>query len=438
MQMKRKKRADGLEAKLNAVTNQLLDLGKRNRLLNYQDKGLKTLKLLNKNTEEIFRGVKGYRDLKFFDVDQALIDYSQNPEVPKEEKADLGDLLHLDYDRVYGITRKFLQRNEILAYKGGYQLVKSLKSLMKDMSTSQIEKGINPLYISFGFIHYVENDGETYTAPLLLIPVELSNEEGFYTLRQYEDDILLNPTLAFYLETAYNIVLPEYGDEAYSTYLEKLQEVVDREEKVTFEDGASLGIYSFYKMNMYNDLLSHKELVLENKNIRRLLGEPDSIEILDEKMPVYPVVNCDSSQLDAIQNAANGKSFCLQGPPGSGKSQTITNMISTFLGQRKKVLFVSEKIAALNVVFENLRRAKLSEFALEIHSNKASKKEFIEKLYTAATLPRYELNIRTKITESRYISLKGKLNHYEQLFLPTSDLLCNHNLLNLLKHLELY
>ena len=415
MQTKRKIKNDGLESKLNAVTNQLLDLGKRNRLLNYQDKGLKTLKLLNKNTEEIFRGVKGYRDLKFFDMDQALADYVANPEIPEEEKKDLGDLLHLDYDRVYGITRKYLQRNEILAYKASYQLQKALKSLMKDMSSSQIEKGINPLYISFGFIHYLENDGETYTAPLLLIPVEISNEEGFFTLRQYEDDILLNPTLAFYLETAYNIILPEYGDEAYSTYLEKLQAVVDQEEKVTFEDGASLGIYSFYKMNMYNDLLSHKELVLENKNIRRLLGEPDSIEIIDEKMPVYPVVNCDSSQLDAIQNAANGKSFCLQGPPGSGKSQTITNMISTFLGQRKKVLFVSEKIAALNVVFENLRRAKLSEFALEIHSNKASKKEFIDKLYTASTLPRYELNIRTKITESRYQALKSKLNHYEQL-----------------------
>ena len=418
MQIKRSsnnRRIDSLESKLNAVTNQLLDLGKRNRLLNYQDKGLKTLKLLNKNTEEIFRGVKGYKDLTFFDTDKALTDYVANPEIPDTDKEGLDDLLHLEYDRVYGITRKYLQKNEILCYKAGYQLAKALKSLNKDMSSSMIEKGINPLYISFGFIHYTENDGETYTAPLLLIPVELTNEDGFYSLRQYEDDILLNPTLAFYLETAYNIVLPEYDDEAYSTYIEKLQAVVDKEEKVTFEDGASLGIYSFYKMNMYNDLLSHKDMVLENKNIRRLLGEPDSIEILDENMPVYPVVNCDSSQLEAIQNAANGKSFCLQGPPGSGKSQTITNMISTFLGQKKKVLFVSEKIAALNVVFENLRRAKLSEFALEIHSNKASKKEFIEKLYTAATLPKYDLNVRTKITESRYQALRSKLNRYEHL-----------------------
>ena len=319
----------------------------------------------------------------------------------------------MEYDQVYGIIRKFVQPKELMAYKKAYQLQKVLKSLAKDHSSSLIEKGINPLYISFGFIYYKE-DEEIFTAPLLLIPVELTLEEEGYVLRQYEDDILLNPTLKFYLETAYNIVLPEYDDEAYSTYLDKIKTVVDQEEKVSFEDGASLGIYSFYKMNMYNDLIANKTKVLKNKNIRALLGEPDSIEILDDNSPVYPVVNCDSSQLEAIQNAANGKSFCLQGPPGSGKSQTITNMISTFLGQGKKVLFVSEKIAALNVVYENLRRVKLSEFALELHSNKASKKEFIDKLYTAATLARYEMNIKTRITESRYQSLKSKLNSYEQ------------------------
>ena len=161
MQMKRKRVPEGLESKLNAVTNQLLDLGKRNRLLNYQDKGLKTLKLLNKNTEEIFRGVKGYRDLKFFDTDAALNEFINNPEILAADKKGYEDLLHLTYEQVYGVTRKYLQRNEILCYKAGYQLVRALKSLFKDMSSSMIEKGINPLYISFGFIHYTENDGET-------------------------------------------------------------------------------------------------------------------------------------------------------------------------------------------------------------------------------------------------------------------------------------
>ena len=149
MQTKRKRVPEGLESKLNAVTNQLLDLGKRNILLSYQDKGLKTLKLLNKNTEEIFRGVKGYRDLKFFDTDATLNEFINNPEILAADKKDYEDLLHLTYEQVYGVTRKYLQRNEILCYKAGYQLVRALKSLYKDMSSSMIEKGINPLYISF-------------------------------------------------------------------------------------------------------------------------------------------------------------------------------------------------------------------------------------------------------------------------------------------------
>ena len=106
MQTKRKRVPEGLESKLNAVTNQLLDLGKRNRLLNYQDKGLKTLKLLNKNTEEIFRGVKGYRDLKFFDTDATLNEFVNNPEILAADKKGYEDLLHLTYEQVYGVTRK--------------------------------------------------------------------------------------------------------------------------------------------------------------------------------------------------------------------------------------------------------------------------------------------------------------------------------------------
>ena len=404
------KGVDVLEPKLMAVTNQLLDLGKRNRLLNYKDTGLKSLRLLNKNTEEIFRAVKAYRELEFFDVDQATLDY-HNSLTPEEKLKD--DVLRYDPDFVFDLVKKSTTGKELLAYKNGYQLQKVLKSLAKDHKTSLIEKGINPLYISFGFITYKEEE-EEYLAPLLLIPVELSNETGVYILRQYEDDILLNPTLKFYLSEAFKIELPEYDDEAYSTYLEKLKVALGDTDRVVFNDGASLGIYSFYKMNMYNDLISHKDLVLQNENIRRLLGENDFLTVEYDKQQTYPVVNCDSSQLEAIQKAADGKSFTLQGPPGSGKSQTITNMIATLLGAGKKILFVSEKIAALNVVYENLRRAKLSDFALELHSNKANKKEFIEKLYKAATLPRYEMNLKTRFLESKYQNLRNKLDSYER------------------------
>ncbi|MCR4898469.1 MAG: DUF4011 domain-containing protein [Acholeplasmatales bacterium] len=395
--------------KLLAVTNQLLDLGKRNRLLNYKDHGLKTLAILNKNTNEIFSAIKNQRDVNVYNLDPILTEY-HNEQI-KENPND--DQLHYDPELVYSIVRKNLERRVILCYKESYQLNKCLKSLYKDYTQSITEKGMNSLYISFGFIKYFEEE-ESFLAPILLIPIELDPEcEGFYAIRQYEDDVLLNPTFSYYLKSKYDIELPKYDDEAMNTYLDKIRDILP--EGMEIIDGMAIGIYSFYKMNMYTDIITNKEKVLNNNNIRILLGDPDSKSISSpDNEAIYPVVNCDSSQLEAIQMAANGKSFCLQGPPGSGKSQTITNMISSLLGVGKKILFVSEKISALNVVFENLRRVKLSDFAIELHSNKANKIEFIHNLYKTATSPKYDIDLKTSFLSSKYQFLKGNLTSYER------------------------
>ena len=398
-----------LEDRLAAVTNQLLDLGKRNRLLNYSDKGLKTLTILNKNVEEVFRGVKQYRDYSFFQTDDALATVANNPDQdlinPKS------DLLNLEDATVYEAVKKLSdKKDELICYKQQHGLIKALKALKKEFTFSIVEKGMNSLYLSVCFLHYKEEDIE-YKAPLLLIPVEINNDSGSFVIRQYEDEIILNPTLRYYFTSVFNTDLVPYNNEALSTYLEKAKAALP--EGVELEEALSLGIYSFYKMNMYNDLIYNRDFVLENANIRALLGEEHGSWDANFNEPLYPVVNCDSSQLKAIQYAANGKSFCLQGPPGSGKSQTITNMISSMLGVGKKILFVSEKIAALNVVYENLRRVRLSEFALELHSNKANKKEFIENMYRTATLPRYDVDLKTRFLGTKYEYFKTNLHNYE-------------------------
>jgi len=409
---------DRFNEKLLAIINQLLDLGKRNRLLNFRDTGLKTLKLLNTNVDEIFRGMKDHKEYTFFNADsyvsKILDDYKVDPEDPSS-------LRELDR-RVYEQTNEFIDKNIILAYKRSYSLDKVLKGLMKEFKTSITEKGINSLYLSFGFIHYVEEEVE-YLAPLLLIPADLDNETGEFILTEYEDDVLLNPTLKYYFKTLFGIEMPDYHNDALQTYIKKCEEVLPPD--VFIEKSCALGIYSFYKMNMYNDLKQNQDIVIKNANIRALLGDSSALseETLKEA-EIYPVVNCDSSQLNAIELAAQGKSFCLQGPPGSGKSQTITNMISSMLGNGKKILFVSEKIAALNVVYENLRRAKLNDFAIELHSNKANKKEFIANLYRTATLPRYDVDFKTRFLGARYESIKVSLKQYENelhQFIPSLD-----------------
>ncbi len=405
--------------RLLSIINQLLDLGKRNRLLNFKDTGLKTLKILNTNVDEIFRGIKDHKEYTFFKTDPVV---SQILEEFKVDADDPASLKELD-KKVFDACSPDLGDKELLAYKRSYSLDnKVLKSLMKESSQSIAEKGINSLYLSFCFIHYVEEE-EEYLAPLLLIPVELDNESGEYVLDLYEDDVLLNPTLKYYFKSLYNFEIPDYKNDALSTYISKVEEVLPPE--IIVEKSIALGIYSFYKMNMYNDLKLNQDIVIQNNNIRALLGDKDAarFEKLKER-EIFPVVNCDSSQLNAISLAASGKSFCLQGPPGSGKSQTITNMISSLLGNGKKVLFVSEKIAALNVVYENLRRAKLNDFAIELHSNKANKKEFIANLYRTATLPRYDVDFKTRFLGAKYEGIKASLKQYEtelHQFIPSLD-----------------
>ena len=393
--------------KLLAVTNQLLDLGKRNRLLNYRDTGLKTLAILNKNIDEIFRNIKGYKDVSIMESDAMLQQY-HNENNPNNDK---DDPLRYDAETVYSICRKNMQQKQILCYKSGYGVIKAVKSLSKDFRTSIVEKGMNCLYISFGFIHY-EEEGEKYIAPLLLIPIEIANEGG-WKIRQYEDDVILNPTFKYYMQTMMNKELVDYKDEALTTYFEKVKQSLP--EGLVLEETMSIGVYSFYKMSMYQDIMNNKDKVLSNNNIKILLGDEFARSSeTKENQPIYPVVECDSSQLGAIQLAANGKSFCLQGPPGSGKSQTITNIVATLLGQGKKILFVSEKMSALNVVFENLRRVHLSDFGIELHSNKANKKEFIENLYNTATLPKYDIDLKTTFLSAKYDLLRGNLSSYEK------------------------
>lgn len=395
-----------MKKKLKNIANHLLDLGKRNRLLNFKDTGLKTLKILNKNMEEVFRGITNSREYTVFNTDPILSKYHSELAVDKEND---DQLQYLD-TKVYDICHPLIEKDELLCYKRGYSLDKTLKSLSKEYKTSIAEKGINSLYITYGFVHYVEEEIE-YLAPLLLVPVELDNETGPYIVREYEDDVLVNPTLKYYFNSVYKVALPEYNHDAISTYFAKVRNLLP--EGVTLEDGMALGIYSFFKMNMYNDLMSNKDMVIQNKNIRVILGEKDANDDELKPMPIFPVVNYDSSQLEAIQNAADGKSFCLQGPPGSGKSQTITNIIASLLGSGKKILFVSEKIAALRVVFENLRRAGLSDFAIELHSNKTNKKEFIDNLYKTATLPKYDIDFKTKFIGAEYNVLSTDLRSYE-------------------------
>ncbi len=257
-------------------------------------------------------------------------------------------------------------------------------------------------------------------APLLLVGVELKRENSLkpFKLAALDDEIVLNPALAHKLAAEFGIALPAYNGEGLAQWLAHIAQLLA---PLGFEvvSECKLGVFSFQKVSMYMDLKQNADDALANGNIRALLGGFDEGGFgagddgagstgagagndgagADGKSPasspllaLHNVVDADSTQIEAILMAKSGRSFVLQGPPGTGKSQTITNIIAELLAQGKRVLFVSEKQAALNVVYEKLRRVQLGEFCLQLHSHKANKKEFIKELAAALNAPRTELN----------------------------------------------
>ncbi|MCI0573394.1 MAG: AAA family ATPase, partial [Myxococcaceae bacterium] len=188
---------------------------------------------------------------------------------------------------------------------------------------------------------------------------------------------------------------------------------------------AHLGLFAFTKFLMWKDLEDNEDVLLSNPLVRHIAAAGHSApplsgrefvpERMDAEVPAGElpcVVNADSTQMAAVASALSGRSFVLQGPPGTGKSQTITNLIAAALARGKTVLFVSEKMAALEVVHRRLKDVGLEDFCLELHSHKSNKKEVLASFGRA-----FERTERTPEPAWDRLSgeldqARGHLNHY--------------------------
>lgn len=301
-----------------------------------------------------------------------------------------------------------LQKREVFVSVPEIELDSRLTDLFRGARTTLQEGGANTLYLALGFLSWTreDRDGQRYRAPLILVPVSLqrkSARSGF-TLTLHDDEPRFNPTLIEMLRQDFELSLgtlegelprDDTGLDVAAVWKAVGHAIKDIKGWEVTED-VVLSMFSFAKYLMWKDLAEHSEQLRENPVVRHLLDTPrdaypsgvpfPQVRELDKNFDpkqVFCPLPADSSQLSAVLAASQGKDFVLIGPPGTGKSQTIANLIAQSLAQGRRVLFVSEKIAALDVVYRRLREVGLGEFCLELHSSKARKLDVLAQLQSA-------------------------------------------------------
>jgi very-short-patch-repair endonuclease len=384
----------------------LLDLGRRNRLLHTQPGRASTVALTDPPVEALFDALaRGRRKLTF----AAALTLEQRLAALSWDAPATGVTMRLDR-----IPTPRPRAGQIATDLNPVDQDRALYNLRLKARTALNEQGVNILFVALGFLEWFPPDTpeQIWRSPLLLLPVELQRAPlGVeYSLRPLDDEITLNPTLAHKLRQDFGLVLPELPDEIDELQIEQLfaeiGALVAAREGWRVAPEATLGLFSFLKLLMYHDLDRATAAAEAHPILSMLAGQgmgdrdspyphpPSPISYpaspsLDSRPPddCFQVLDADSSQADAIAAALAGQSFVLQGPPGTGKSQTIANIVAECMAVGKRVLFVSEKMAALQVVFERLKQCGLAEFCLEAHSHKASKRAVLDALGAALNAP---------------------------------------------------
>jgi very-short-patch-repair endonuclease len=404
---------DLLQAKIIKWKRDLIDLTNRNVLLNFRPKKNNSLQFFEEQQELFDHLVKESKNLSVEDLKNPITEQIQKMMNSIEEEPE--------------------KRKKIAEEKERFN--KLVSKLRLEARTRLNEQGIQTLYLVFGVLKWKEqgNDKE-FLSPLLLVPVELNRSSANqpFQMKMVEDEIVLNPFMAHKLREEKGIAFPELSDQE-DLQLEKIwsgiTEQINHLEGWSVSSEIYLSLFSFSKLVMYKDLENYRDLLEAHPLIGKISGVesdgmgdlmdlssvPDEHE-LDLKVPAqesYLVLDADSSQQQAIIAAKNGVSFVLQGPPGTGKSQTISNIIAECLAANKKVLFVSEKMAALEVVKSRLEQVGLGEFCLELHSHKANKRSILDAFQQGINNHPKQKQIQHELY-SNINHLRNQLNTYSE------------------------
>ena len=424
--------AERLNANVDNWKRKLLDLSRRNRALNFKSTKVSTIEVVDEQPAEVFRHLY-LREaaMRFRASDEPAAppaaataasatdplthpptDQDIHAEIDSEIDSEIDDaseseeaLEFVPYDAASVDER---HKDDWLQTRLAPEaLDHSLRRIDEQARAALEEQGVNTLFLTLGMLRYREpRDAETwFRAPLVFVPVEIARKSARsgYALAASDDDAFVNPALIEYLRASFGIALPELPDsetipDTYDlqAFFKGVGPAIASQPGWSVQTDIYLGLFSFQKLVMFKDLEALVDPIGKHRLIQQLLthagssvhGLPPDIRSLPLDTVFSPeathqVVDADSSQMRAAAAVTKGYDIVIEGPPGTGKSQTITNLVSQALGAGKSVLFVAEKMAALDVVHRRLSEAGLGEFCLELHSSKANKRAVMKELATA-------------------------------------------------------
>lgn len=395
----------------------LLDTSTRNPLVNMKV-GAKAVPLLVSDTalfEDIFfNGSQFLIMSKPQDWDGAKI-YAERP---FETEAYVGNYAKSCVDEINrGWIRTPLTDGETLS---------SIKSIYRLYRKEMEESGCNSLFVTVGVLRWFESKGDKIPrySPLILIPAELVKKQKGYAVVKYDEEAVFNVTLAEKLRQEYDIMIsgidPLPLDDTgvnVDRVSQNVRRCIEGMEGWEVLDGAALGVFSFSQYAMWKDLDKNIERLKENAVVNALVtggiyhADPE-ISVDADPYQLCLCVAADGSQIKAVRASGEGKTFVMHGPPGTGKSQTITNIISNAMYQGKTVLFVAEKRAALEVVQKRMDKIGVGNHCLELHSDKTEKTKVLEQLKKAMDPVKECDTAKLDETLAKLEGMRAKLDSY--------------------------
>ena len=309
------------------------------------------------------------------------------------------------------------------------QMERKLTALTTKCNTWIQETGINVLHGAYGFLEW--NDGKSdkaAMAPLVLMQVGISKNRTpdgpEFWIKGLGETAETNLVLSELLKREYDINLPAYEDGSIEEYLSEVAELNPKNLKIKVRRQVAFGVFPSARMAMYHDLNPDKTAIHQSPIVSQLLGGSEAGEAspfadeydveapeIEKKIPCL-VTEADSSQLSVLVDLADGRSLAVEGPPGTGKSQTIVNAIASAIAGGKKVLFVAEKMAALEVVKSRLEALGLGEFVLPLQAERSTREQVISSIRDRITMatPHAPRDYDEKLSE--YRRLRSNLNAY--------------------------